>query len=155
LVQQTSLARLTVVAQNVRVITPCITVGVRLSTGGSSSPVGRGHISKLTVGRWLAATRLNRRQVLIIKLVNSFANIFVRKSRTNFAVNQTTPDLFPVLGAINSLLQPVGVVPQPVLLVSSARDDFSGTLVGDDESEDSEAKQYDDQEKHDQQIGPE
>ncbi|ONK69678.1 uncharacterized protein A4U43_C05F25580 [Asparagus officinalis] len=77
------------------------------------------------------------------------------KPLANLAINQTAPDLPPILGALDPLLQPVGVVPEPVLLVASPGDNLAGSLVGDDEGEDGEAEEEDDEEEHDEEVDPE
>ena len=47
-----------------------------------------------------------------------FIGILVLETRADIAVNETALDLVPVLGAVNPLLQPLRVVPEPVLLVT-------------------------------------
>ena len=68
---------------------------------------------------------------------------------------QAAFDLVPVLGVVDPLLEPVGVVSEAVLLVAAVGDDLSGTLVGDGEGEDGEDSEEEDEEEHDEQVEPE
>jgi len=79
----------------------------------------------------------------------------VVKLGANFSIDQATLDLIPVLIISHSLLQPVGVITETVLLVPSLRHHFAGAFVGDNESEDGEAEEDEDQDEHDEQVDPE
>lgn len=81
---------------------------------------------------------LNRRQIPLIKL--SLGVIRRPQFLADIAVCQATLDLAPVLTVIDPLLQPIRVIPQSILLVSSPRNNLSNALVGDDECEDCEAE---------------
>lgn len=52
-------------------------------------------------------------------------------------------------------MQPIRVVPQPVLLVPPPRNDFSGALISDNKREDGETKDNDDEKEHDDEVEPE
>lgn len=93
---------------------------------------------------------LNGRQLLRIKLLNSFANLVLAQALTHLAILQTALDPVPVLGVVNPLLQPIGVIPEPILLIPLPRQNLSGTLVSDHKGEDGEAEEKHDQEKHHQ-----
>lgn len=98
---------------------------------------------------------LKRRQVLLIQLRDGIVEILVPKRRADLAINKATLDLIPVLGAVDPLLQPVRIVPKPVLLVPFLGKHFAGAFVGDGEGEDGESEQDDDEEEHDEEVDPE
>lgn len=50
---------------------------------------------------------LKRGQFFRIELLDSVVSIFVGKSGANLNSNQTAPDFVPILGIINSVLQPI------------------------------------------------
>lgn len=95
---------------------------------------------------------LNGREVPLIKV--GLGTVGLPEFLTDIAIGQTGLDLIPVLCAVDPLLQPVGVVSQPILLVPFFRKDLSGPLVGDDKGEDGEAKKEDYEEEHHHQVDP-
>ena len=67
---------------------------------------------------------------------------------------QAALDPVPRLSVVDPFLQPVGVIPEPVLLVPSTRKGFTGTLVGDNEGEDGEGEDEDNEEEHGKEVEP-
>jgi hypothetical protein len=81
--------------------------------------------------------------------------VLVLQFLADLGVLEAAPDPVPVLAVLHPLLQPVGVVAEPVLLVPSAGDGLAGALVGDDEGEDGEAEEDDDEDEHGDEVEPE
>lgn len=92
--------------------------------------------------------------MLGIELLNGIIKILIIKAWTNFAVDQTTLNLVPILSIIHSLLQPVWVISQSVLLIPSSGQGLTGSFVGHDEGHDGEAKQDHNQQEHHNQVDP-
>jgi len=67
---------------------------------------------------------------------------------------ETAPNSSPGVSVVHSVLKPVGVVTEPVLLVASVGKDLTGTLVGDNEGEDGEAKNKEYEQEHDEEVEP-
>lgn len=93
--------------------------------------------------------------MLGVELIDCVANILLMKFRADLAINKTALDLVPVLVVVNPLLQPIGVISKPILLVTLAGESFPGALVGDDEGEDREGEEDDDEEEHCAKVEPE
>ena len=74
--------------------------------------------------------------------------VLVLQFLADLGVLEAAPDPVPVLGVLDPLLQPVGVVPEPVLLVPPPRDGLPGALVCHNEGEDGEAEEDDDESRH-------
>lgn len=68
---------------------------------------------------------------------------------------QATTDPVPRLSVINLLLQPIRVIPKPILFIPSIRNNFTSALVGNDESENGEGEEKNDEDKHDEEVEPE
>lgn len=95
---------------------------------------------------------LDWREVVVDELIERLIPLL--QPLAHLAFLQAAPDLTPVSVVVDALLEPVGVVPEAVLLVSPARDDLAGAGVGDDEGEDGEAEEEDDEEEHDEEVEP-
>ena len=81
--------------------------------------------------------------------------VLVLQFLTDLRILKAAPDLVPVLGVLDPFLQPVGVIPKPVLLVPSPGDGLPGALIGDDEGEDGEAEEDEDEDEHGEEVDPE
>lgn len=77
------------------------------------------------------------------------------KLSADFPRLQATPDPVPRLSVVNPLLQPVRVIPKPILLIPSIRHNFASALVGDNEGEDGEGEEKNDEDEHDEEVEPE
>lgn len=92
--------------------------------------------------------------MLGIELLNAFIKMLISELRANLAINQAAPDLIPILSAIHSLLQPVRVITQSVLFITSSGHNFTRPFVRHNESEDCEAKEEHNQQEHYHQVQP-
>lgn len=93
--------------------------------------------------------------MLGVELLDGVAKVLDREIGADLGIDEAAPDLVPVLGAGDPVLQPVGVVAEAVLLVAPSGEDLAGALVGDDEGEDGEAEEEEDEEEHDEEVDPE
>jgi hypothetical protein len=84
-----------------------------------------------------------------IQDVNSIIHEFLVKITANFSINQTTLNLPPILLIAHSLLQPIRIISQLILLIPLPGQNLTGTFIGHDKSENREAEEQDDEEKHD------
>lgn len=98
---------------------------------------------------------LKRGEVLGIELLDRVVDILVSEIGTDLAVLQATLNLVPVLGVVDPVLKPVGVISELVLLVAAVGEDLSGALVGDGEGEDGEDGEEENKEEHDKKVDPE
>lgn len=98
---------------------------------------------------------LKRGEVLGIELLDRVVDILVSEIGTDLAVLQATLNLVPVLGVVDPVLKPVGVISELVLLVAAVGEDLSGALVGDGEGEDGEDGEEENKEEHDKEVDPE
>ena len=74
---------------------------------------------------------------------------------TDFPRLQATLDPVPRFSVVHPFLQPTGVIPEPILLVASVRDDLTSALVGDNEGKDGEGEENNDEQEHHEQVEPE
>lgn len=88
-------------------------------------------------------------KVLDVEIVHRVVQVLALEPAADLAIHQAALNLAPVIGVVHPLLQPIGVIPKSVLLVTPAGEGLAGALVGDDEGEDREAKEEDDEEEHD------
>ena len=98
---------------------------------------------------------LKRRQILSVELLDSVVSKLVFEFGAKFPRLEATPNPVPRVGVVHSLLQPVGVIPEPVLLIPSIGKGLTSTFVGDNEGEDGERKGEKDEQEHDQEVEPE
>lgn len=68
---------------------------------------------------------------------------------------KTTLNSVPGLSVVHSLLQPVRVIAEPILLIPSVGQRFACAFVGDNEGKDGEGEDENDEQEHDQQVDPE
>ena len=94
-------------------------------------------------------------QILFIELIHSIPDILIFKTGADFSINKATLNFVPVLGTVNPFLQPVRVITKPILLITTIREDFSGTFVCDSEGKNGESEEYNDEEEHDEKVNPE
>ena len=93
--------------------------------------------------------------MFLVELLNGITGEFIVEFITDLAVDQTASDSVPVFVVPNTILKPVGVIAESVLLVASVGEDFSGAFVGDGEGEDGEDKEENDEKEHDEKVNPE
>lgn len=152
--QNPGLARLAVVAQHRLVVTPrrAITVG-HCWARFRDCPEGCILELQSTVRWWLAATRLGGRQVSLVEISNSFMRI-PSEPRTNMGINQTTLNLIPIRPIHHIHLQPIGVIPEPVLLIPSPRYGLPYPLIRNQYRENRETHQCNNEQEHHNQVNP-
>lgn len=90
---------------------------------------------------------LKRGEVFFVKIFNRGGSRF-KQPLANLAIHQTAPDLGPVV--VDPFLQPIGVIPKPVFLVTFTGNRLAGALVGHNKRENREAEEQQDQQEHDQ-----
>jgi len=95
---------------------------------------------------------LKWRKILLDKIGKS--DIFICEILTNMTLLNTTPKTLPIFTILHSLLKPITIIPQFILLVASSRHHFARTLIGDKEGEYREAEDDDDEEEHDEKVHP-
>jgi len=79
--------------------------------------------------------------VLAIKLLNSSSPTIIDQTLTNLTIHQATFNLIPILSTGHPFLQPMRVIPKPVLLIPFPGQSLTGTLVCDDKSEDGDEEE--------------
>jgi len=77
------------------------------------------------------------------------------KFGAEFGRLETALNSVPGVSVVDSVLKPIGVVTEPVLLVASVGKDLTSTLVGDNEGEDGEGEKKEYEEEHDEEVEPE
>lgn len=92
--------------------------------------------------------------MLRIELLEVVIDILISETRTNLAVGQATLNLIPILSIANPLLQPIGVITEPILLIPTTRHDLPCALVGDSEGEDGENREKKNEEEHYEKVTP-
>lgn len=98
---------------------------------------------------------LKRIQVLVIKFLEGVVKVLVGKTGADLAVDETALNLVPILCFVDPVLQPIGVVAKPVLLITPVGDNLASAFVGNNKSEDSEGEEEDDEDEHDEEVKPE
>lgn len=93
---------------------------------------------------------LNGRQVFLVELLHGITGESLVEFTADLAVDQAALDSVPVFAAVHAILEPVGVIAEPVLLVASVGQDLTGAFVGDGEDEDGEDEEEDDEDEHDE-----
>lgn len=93
--------------------------------------------------------------MLSIELLNGVVHILVSKTATNLTIMQATLNLVPILGIANPLLQPIGVITEPVLLIPTIGHGLPSTLVGNSKDKDGKDEEKNYEEEHDQKVEPE
>lgn len=93
--------------------------------------------------------------MLLIKLLCGFIDGTLSEAFADLTVLNAALDPSPVACLFHSLLQPIRVVSEPVLLVAPVGHHLAGALVGDDEGEDCEAEEEENEEEHDAEVEPE
>ena len=92
--------------------------------------------------------------MLSMELLNGVVHILVSKTCTNLTILQATLNIVPILGIGNPLLQPIGVITKPILLIPTIRQGLPSSLVGNSDKDGKhEEKNYEDE--HDQKVEPE
>lgn len=86
--------------------------------------------------------------MFLVKLLNRITGEFLVEFGTDLAVHQAASDSVPIFVVVDAILEPVGVITEPVLLVASVGKNFSGAFVGDGEGEDGEDEEENDEEEH-------
>lgn len=92
--------------------------------------------------------------MLLVELFNSIINILISKAGTDLPINQAALDFVPIFITIHPLLQPTGVIPKPILLITTIRQDLTGALVRNDKSENGERKENNNKNKHYKKVNP-
>ncbi|KAM0988016.1 hypothetical protein ACFX13_012245 [Malus domestica] len=82
------------------------------------------------------------------------ASTFFRKVEQILLSMRQLLILFQFFGAVNPFLEPLRLVPEPVLLVPFPGKYFSGAFVGDSEGEDGDCEDDHDEEEHDEEVDP-
>ena len=98
---------------------------------------------------------LKGREMFLIKLVNRSINPRIDQTLTNLTILQATPDLIPILITINPLLQPIRIIPQPVLLIPPAGNSLAGAGICHHKGENGETEEDHDEDEHDEEVDPE
>ncbi|GER37971.1 isoleucine--tRNA ligase, partial [Striga asiatica] len=125
-IEKTSLARVAAIAEHSRLIAPPSTVWVARSWCLWPCPVCWAHVREVAIIRGLTASRL----MLSVKIVHR-GRTSLKQPLTNVTVNQIASNLAPVV--VDPVLQPIRVVPEPVLPIPPAGEDLAGDTVGDHE----------------------
>lgn len=86
---------------------------------------------------------------MFIKILDIF---FIRKTRTNMSINQTTLNMLPILGIHHILLQPIRVIPKPILLEPFPRNPLPDALIRHNYAKHRESDQAEDQNVHNNQV---
>ena len=93
--------------------------------------------------------------MLSMELLNGVVHILVSKTCTNLTILQATLNIVPILGIGNPLLQPIGVITKPILLIPTTRQGLPSTLVGNSKGKDGKHEEKNYEEEHDQKVEPE
>ena len=93
--------------------------------------------------------------MLSIELLNGVVHILFNKTGTNLTILQATVNIVPILGIGNLLLQPIGVITKPILLIPMIRQGLPSTLVGNSKDKDGKHEEKNYEEEHDQKVEPE
>ncbi|OAY76094.1 WAT1-related protein [Ananas comosus] len=151
--EHAGLAGLAAIAEGRRVVVPRRAVGVvgRAQCRGVHSPHSWTHIVEVAFGG--RQLYLNRGEIVPDELIEGLVALL--EPLANLRVLQAAPDLGPVLGVVDALLEPVGVVAEAVLLEPAVGDGLAGALVGDEEGEEGEGEEEEDEEEHGEEVEPE
>lgn len=93
--------------------------------------------------------------MLVVEVGDRNINKLSFKLRTNLAVNETTPNLIPVLVAVHTFLQPVRVISKSILFIPSPRNLLACAFVSNDKGENRYGEDEENQEEHDKEVSPE
>ena len=93
--------------------------------------------------------------MFLVELIDRLINKLSFKFRTDFALNETTPNPPPVLVTVHTFLQPVRVISKSILFIPSPRNLLSCALVSHNKGENSYGEDEENQEEHDKEVSPE
>ncbi|KAJ0788825.1 hypothetical protein HanPI659440_Chr05g0196401 [Helianthus annuus] len=84
----------------------------------------------------------------VIKLINrnrSTTRSVINQALTHLTILQTAPNLIPILLTTHTVLQPPGIISQPVLLITSTGNHLTGAFIRHNERKNGETEEQNDE----------